>query len=82
MLVVAQQLGMSQGKVAAQCAHAAVGLYRLLQQNRVPWKQAWEVSPLAQQLPMMSSLECIEGVIVGLQELLEARPWPGLVAYH
>ena len=43
VLVVAQSLGMSQGKIAAQCAHAILGLYRRLQHNRTPWMQAWEV---------------------------------------
>ena len=43
VLVVAQDLHMSRGKVGAQCAHAAVGLYRVLQAKRTPWLHAWEV---------------------------------------
>ena len=46
VLVVAQDLRMSQGKVAAQCAHAAVGLYRVMQANRMPWLPAWEVQTI------------------------------------
>ncbi len=37
VLVVAQNLGMSPGKLGAQCAHAAVGLYKLMVQRRLPW---------------------------------------------
>ncbi|KAK9807200.1 hypothetical protein WJX73_007692 [Symbiochloris irregularis] len=44
VLVVAQSLGMSSGKIAAQCAHAILGLYRRLQHKRTPWMQAWEAS--------------------------------------
>ncbi|GAB4814897.1 hypothetical protein N2152v2_001943 [Parachlorella kessleri] len=44
VLVVAARLGMSPGKVGAQCAHAAVGLYRRLLGQRVPWLTAWEGS--------------------------------------
>lgn len=43
VLVVAQDLRMSPGKVAAQCAHAAVGLFKLMQASRAPWLHAWEV---------------------------------------
>jgi peptidyl-tRNA hydrolase, PTH2 family len=43
VLVVARALGMSAGKVGAQCAHAAVGLYRQLAVRRAPWLRAWEV---------------------------------------
>ena len=41
--MVARALGMSAGKVGAQCAHAAVGLYRQLAVCRAPWLRAWEV---------------------------------------
>ncbi|KAK9847454.1 hypothetical protein WJX84_008621 [Apatococcus fuscideae] len=44
VLVVAQDLGMSPGKLAAQCAHAAVGLYKLMAHRRVPWLAAWEAT--------------------------------------
>lgn len=43
VLVVARELGMSPGKVGAQCAHAAVGLYKRLAAQRAPWLRAWEV---------------------------------------
>lgn len=43
VLVVAQDLHMSPGKLAAQCAHAAVGLYKLMARQRIPWLAAWEV---------------------------------------
>ena len=33
---------MSVGKIAAQAAHAAVGLLRVMQDGRVPWLHAWE----------------------------------------
>lgn len=42
VLVVAARLGMSTGKTGAQCAHAAVGLYKALLAARVPWLEAWE----------------------------------------
>ena len=38
---------MSSGKIAAQCAHAAVGLYKNMYLNSVPWLASWEVSLLA-----------------------------------
>ena len=44
VLVVVRALNMSAGKIGAQCAHAAVGLYKILVANRVPWLSAWEVS--------------------------------------
>ena len=44
--MVARDLGMSPGKVGAQCAHAAVGLYRQLAVRRAPWLRAWEVMAL------------------------------------
>ena len=43
VLVVPRELRMSPGKLAAQCAHAAVGLYKLMLANRVPWLASWEV---------------------------------------
>ena len=46
VLVVARELGMSAGKVGAQCAHAAVGLYKQLLERRAPWLRPWEVPPL------------------------------------
>ena len=33
---------MSAGKTAAQAAHAAVGLLRVMQAARTPWLHAWE----------------------------------------
>ncbi|KAL3133837.1 hypothetical protein ABBQ32_008308 [Trebouxia sp. C0010 RCD-2024] len=42
VLIVAQDLGMSPGKVGAQCAHAAVGLYKLTVALKAPWLGAWE----------------------------------------
>ena len=44
VLVVLRALNMSAGKIGAQCAHAAVGLYKVLVANRVPWLSAWEVT--------------------------------------
>ena len=43
VLIVAQDLGMSPGKIGAQCAHAAVGLYKLTVAQKAPWLAAWEV---------------------------------------
>jgi Peptidyl-tRNA hydrolase PTH2 len=43
VLVVAANLGMSVGKVAAQCAHASLGLYKLMVSSDVPWLSSWEV---------------------------------------
>ncbi|KAL3143382.1 ubiquitin C-terminal hydrolase Ubp14 [Trebouxia sp. C0009 RCD-2024] len=42
VLIVAQDLRMSPGKVGAQCAHAAVGLYKLTVAQKAPWLGAWE----------------------------------------
>ena len=42
VLVVRGELGMSAGKVGAQCAHAAVGLYKRCLATGVPWLLAWE----------------------------------------
>ena len=43
VLIVAQDLGMKPGKVGAQCAHAAVGLYKFTVAQKTPWLSAWEV---------------------------------------
>ncbi|KAK3273468.1 hypothetical protein CYMTET_18290, partial [Cymbomonas tetramitiformis] len=42
VLVVPVDLGMSMGKVAAQCAHAAVGHYKGLVREQVDWLSIWE----------------------------------------
>ena len=34
---------MKPGKVGAQCAHAAVGLYKVTVAQKAPWVSAWEV---------------------------------------
>ena len=44
VLVVNSALKMSAGKIGAQCAHAAVGLYKQMYINGVPWLPSWEVS--------------------------------------
>ena len=44
VLVVAANLLMTSGKIGSQCAHAAVGLYKVMMANRVPWYPAFEVS--------------------------------------
>lgn len=44
VLVVVRALEMSAGKACAQCAHAAVGLYKVMMAKRVPWLSAWEVN--------------------------------------
>ena len=46
VLVVDSSLGMSIGKTAAQCAHAAVGVFKSMHINAVPWLHTWEVSSL------------------------------------
>ncbi|GMH42261.1 hypothetical protein BSKO_10180 [Bryopsis sp. KO-2023] len=43
VLVVPRDLGLSAGKLGSQCAHAAVGMYRVMMVNRVPWLTAWEM---------------------------------------
>lgn len=43
VLIVAQDLGMRPGKIGAQCAHAAVGLYKITVAQKAPWLSAWEV---------------------------------------
>ena len=43
VLIVVRALNMSPGKIGAQCAHAAVGLYKVTVANRAPWLSAWEV---------------------------------------
>lgn len=42
VLVVNAELGMSPGKVAAQCAHGGVGIYQAMMQDAVPWLPSWE----------------------------------------
>lgn len=42
VLVVADELGMSPGKMAAQCSHAVLGLYRALLVGKAAWVDAWE----------------------------------------
>ncbi|CAK0786207.1 hypothetical protein CVIRNUC_009420 [Coccomyxa viridis] len=42
VLVVNSALKMSAGKIGAQCAHAAVGLYKQMYINGVPWLPSWE----------------------------------------
>lgn len=42
VLLVLASLGMSAGKIAAQCAHAAVGIYKKLFNQRIPWLESWE----------------------------------------
>ncbi len=42
VLVVADELQMSPGKLAAQCSHAAVGLYRAMSVSSTPWLDAWQ----------------------------------------
>lgn len=42
VLVVAANLLMTSGKIGSQCAHAAVGLYKVMMANRVPWYPAFE----------------------------------------
>ena len=43
VLIIAQNLGMRPRKVGAQCAHAAVGLYKVTVAEKAPWLSAWEV---------------------------------------
>ena len=43
-LCVRSDLGMSKGKIAAQCAHAAIGAYRSAEKTQPASLQAWEMS--------------------------------------
>lgn len=43
VLVVRKDLGMKQGKIAAQCAHAAVGIYAKLNRTQSDRLRAWEL---------------------------------------
>ena len=47
VLIVVRSMHMSPGKIGAQCAHAAVGLYKVIVSNRAPWLSAWEVGIFA-----------------------------------
>ena len=51
VLVVDTSLKMSVGKTAAQCAHAAVGVFKHMHMNAVPWLQSWEVRCTPDVLP-------------------------------
>jgi PTH2 family peptidyl-tRNA hydrolase len=42
VVVVRADLGMSAGKIAAQCVHAALAAYRQSQVRATPWLRAWE----------------------------------------
>eukprot|EP00803_Ostreobium_quekettii_P000221 evm.model.scf_434.5 EVM.evm.TU.scf_434.5 scf_434:72530-77027(-) len=42
VLVIPSELNMSPGKIASQCAHAAVGMYRVMMVSQVPWLATWE----------------------------------------
>mmetsp|Transcript_36868 Transcript_36868/g.51205 ORF Transcript_36868/g.51205 Transcript_36868/m.51205 type:complete len:260 (-) Transcript_36868:8-787(-) len=44
VLVVPDDVQMSPGKLAAQAAHAAVGLYKVMVLNRVAWLPIWEAT--------------------------------------
>ena len=54
VLVVNSSLKMSAGKIGAQCAHAAVGLYKQMYINGVPWLPSWEVEDLLSPLLLPS----------------------------
>lgn len=41
VLLVNSSLKMSPGKIGAQCAHAALGLFRRLQASHAPWLDVW-----------------------------------------
>lgn len=56
--MVARELGMSPGKVGAQCAHAAVGLFRQLAARRAPWLRAWEVRQQSCIMQGMQAADC------------------------
>jgi hypothetical protein len=42
VVVVRADLGMSAGKIAAQCVHAALAAYRKSMLQSTPWVRAWE----------------------------------------
>mmetsp|Transcript_19657 Transcript_19657/g.33037 ORF Transcript_19657/g.33037 Transcript_19657/m.33037 type:complete len:274 (+) Transcript_19657:290-1111(+) len=44
VILVPMDVPMSAGKLAAQCAHAAVGHYRLASARRLDWLGAWEAT--------------------------------------
>lgn len=44
VMVVRTDLKMGHGKVAAQCCHACLGLYKILLKKDIPRLQAWENS--------------------------------------
>lgn len=44
VLLVNQELKMSKGKIAAQCAHAAVGVLQQHSAKRRTWFKQWEMT--------------------------------------
>ena len=90
VLVVAQDLHMSPGKLAAQCAHAAVGLYKLMARQRIPWLAAWEVgtcpclSCWRMRLSYAAPWSLQRGVVLLLRKLCDAigvhkaQRWPSM----
>lgn len=67
VLLVLASLGMSAGKIGAQCAHAAVGMYKQLVQQRVPWLRCWEDGGEKTVVLAVSSLSEMEKLWLGAQ---------------
>jgi PTH2 family peptidyl-tRNA hydrolase len=87
VLCVVASLGMSAGKVAAQAAHAAVGLFRRMQDERPPWLSAWErcgEKTVVLSVPTAAEAEALatKAQALGLPGACSAGTWRAQACIH